>query len=93
MFCWYPVSYTHLDVYKRQAAEFVASNEQVILEQDALAMSGHWQQLFANESPLHLEIGMGRGRFLMASAAAYPQINFIGLELCEEVIMQALRCV
>lgn len=33
------------------AAEFVASNEQVILEQDALAMSGHWQQLFANESP------------------------------------------
>lgn len=71
------------------AAEFVASNEQVILEQDALAMSGHWQQLFANESPIHLEIGMGRGRFLMASAAAYPQINFIGLELCEEVIMQA----
>ena len=73
------------------AAEFVASNEQVILEQDALAMSGHWQQLFANESLLHLEIGMGRGRFLMASAAAYPQINFIGLELCEEVIMQALQ--
>ena len=73
------------------AAEFVASNEQVILEQDALAMSGHWQQLSANESPLHLEIGMGRGRFLMASAAAYPQINFIGLELCEEVIMQALQ--
>lgn len=73
------------------AAEFVANNERVIEEQEALALPGHWQELFANERPLHLEIGMGRGRFIMASAAAYPQFNFVGLELCEEVIMQALQ--
>lgn len=73
------------------AAEFVAAHPQVIQEQQALSLPGQWPEVFANSHPLHLEIGMGRGRFLLSAAQAEPQINFIGLELCEEVIMQALQ--
>lgn len=74
------------------AAEAVAANQRVIGEQEAPDWRGKWQQLFAAEKrPIHLEIGMGRGRFIIASAAACPDISFIGLELREEVIMQALE--
>ena len=41
---------------------------------------GKWQEVFQNENPIHLEIGMGKGQFLINMAKTYPQINFIGME-------------
>jgi len=72
------------------AREVVAASPLVIAEADALARAGAWRQAFPKDGPLHLEIGMGRGRFLIASAACFPDINFLGLEMREEMIMQAL---
>ncbi|NLF79601.1 MAG: tRNA (guanosine(46)-N7)-methyltransferase TrmB [Clostridia bacterium] len=82
------------------AAEAVAAHPLVFDEQAALRQKGRWHQAFAadNEAepaegllPLHLEIGMGRGRFLLAAAAADPRINFLGLEKREEIVLQALE--
>lgn len=39
-----------------------------------------WDRLFGNESPVEVEIGCGKGRFLINSAMAYPGINYIGIE-------------
>ena len=41
---------------------------------------GHWQDCFETAQPLHIEIGMGKGRFIMDTAALHPDINYIGIE-------------
>ena len=38
---------------------------------------GHWQEIFPSQQPLHIEIGMGKGRFMMDLAAAHPDINYV----------------
>lgn len=73
------------------AKEFVAAHPLVFNEQTALLQAGHWRELFAPGQPLHLEIGMGRGRFICESAAAFPHISFLGLEIREEMVMQAIE--
>ncbi len=52
---------------------------------------GKWQVLFPTKGPLYIEIGMGKGRFIMDSAAAYPQINFVGIERYSSVLLRALQ--
>lgn len=52
---------------------------------------GKWQELFANENPLHLEVGIGRGSFLIKLAERNPQINYIGIETKEEVMLYGVR--
>ncbi len=42
-----------------------------------------WNDLFGNKNPINLELGMGRGEFIINMAIKYPNINFIGLELNE----------
>ncbi|GEB75747.1 tRNA (guanosine(46)-N7)-methyltransferase TrmB [Sporolactobacillus inulinus] len=55
--------------------------------------SGEWYDIFHREAPLHVEIGTGKGRFLTGMAKKYPDINFVGIELHESVIVTALqRC-
>ena len=52
---------------------------------------GLWAQEFGNAAPIQLEIGCGRGRFIVESARANPDINYIGLELREEMVMEAIE--
>ena len=42
---------------------------------------GKWQERFAQQQPLYIEVGMGKGRFIVEMAKKYPQYNFIGLEM------------
>jgi len=49
-----------------------------------------WEQIYAQvEQPLHLDIGCGRGRFLLQMAPQYPSWNFLGLEIREPLVDQA----
>ena len=48
-----------------------------------------WSILFENNKPIHLELGMGRGDFIINMAKTYPNINFIGLELNESQMVKA----
>ena len=41
---------------------------------------GNWTSVFGNDRPIRIEIGMGKGRFLLNMAKTYPNINFIGIE-------------
>lgn len=51
---------------------------------------GKWHQVFQNDHPIHLEIGMGKGDFIIELATKNPQINYIGLEKFASVIVVAL---
>lgn len=52
---------------------------------------GHWQDCFNKVQPLHIEIGMGKGRFIMDMAALHPDINYIGIERYSSVLLRALQ--
>ena len=52
---------------------------------------GRWAEVFGNEHPIHIEIGMGKGRFLMDQAAANPEINYIGIEMYSSVLIRAIE--
>lgn len=49
-----------------------------------------WNLLFNNNNPIHLELGMGRGEFIINMAKTYPNINFIGLELYDSQMVKAV---
>ena len=50
-----------------------------------------WSELFGNDHPVYVEIGMGKGRFLMDMARLYPEINFIGIEKYSSVLLRAVQ--
>ncbi|MDR3561543.1 MAG: tRNA (guanosine(46)-N7)-methyltransferase TrmB [Negativicutes bacterium] len=52
---------------------------------------GNWPELFGRTAPLHVELGMGRGRFLCEMAARSPQINFVGIEGQLDVLYYAAQ--
>ena len=50
-----------------------------------------WRKLFNNNNPLHIEIGMGKGRFITEMAILNPDINYIGIEMYSSVLYRALQ--
>lgn len=52
---------------------------------------GSWQSHFPSKAPLHIEVGMGKGRFIMEMAAAHPDINYLGIERYSSVLLRALQ--
>lgn len=52
---------------------------------------GRWREFFGNDRPIHIEIGMGKGQFLTALAAANPGINYLGIEKYSSVLIRALE--
>ena len=54
-------------------------------------LNGNWQSVFPHQQPLHIEVGMGKGRFIMDLAAAHPEINYIGIERYTSVLFRAIQ--
>lgn len=54
-------------------------------------LKGIWNTIFPSFAPLHIEIGMGKGRFLMDMAVLHPDINYIGIERYSSVLLRALQ--
>ena len=50
---------------------------------------GNFNKLFKNNNPIHIEIGMGKGSFIVGMAKKYPEINFIGIEKYDSVLVRA----
>ncbi|MCI8724902.1 MAG: tRNA (guanosine(46)-N7)-methyltransferase TrmB [Hungatella sp.] len=51
----------------------------------------HWADVFGNENPVHIEVGMGKGKFLMELAGMHPDINYVGIERYSTVLLKAIR--
>ncbi len=52
---------------------------------------GLWKEVFGNDNPIRVEIGMGKGRFLMDMAQLHPDINYVGIEKYSSVLLRALQ--
>lgn len=58
---------------------------------DIESYKGKYKTIFNNENPLHIEIGMGKGNFIIGMAKQNPDINFIGIEKYDSVLVRALE--
>ena len=52
---------------------------------------GSWKEYFSNNNPIYVEIGMGKGDFIIENAKRYKDINFIGVEKYDSVIVRAIQ--
>ena len=61
------------------------------VEHDPAAWKGKWKERFGKDRPLHIEVGMGKGRFITTMAGLNPDINYIGIERADAVLYRALQ--
>ena len=52
---------------------------------------GRWKDVFGNLNPVHIEIGMGKGQFLLTLAMQNPDVNYIGIERYSSVLLRAVE--
>lgn len=52
---------------------------------------GCWRQVFGNKNPIRIEIGMGKGKFILNMAKEHPEINFVGIERYSSVLLRAIE--
>ncbi len=75
----------------------IAGSREVIADsgvtvKDSEKKKGLWKkEVFGNDNEVHIEIGMGKGRFLMDMAALHPDINYVGIEKYSSVLLRALQ--
>lgn len=69
--------------------EIIADSKYVI--QDAENQKGKIRTYFEKDQPIQIEIGMGKGRFIMQMAEEHPEINFIGIEKYSSVLLRAIQ--
>ncbi|HCL01934.1 MAG TPA: tRNA (guanosine(46)-N7)-methyltransferase TrmB [Lachnoclostridium phytofermentans] len=69
--------------------EYIAQNDYVI--HDPEQMKGKWHEVFGNNNPIHIEIGMGKGQFITSLAMQNPNINYIGIEKYSSVLLRAIE--
>ena len=71
------------------ARDVIAESSRVVHEPEK--QKGNWQQVFGNDHPVHIEIGMGKGRFICEMAKTHPDINYIGIEKYSSVLLRAIQ--
>ena len=59
--------------------------------EDPKIYKGKWNELFNNNNPIYIEIGMGKGNFIIKNAINNPNINYIGIEMYDSVILRAVE--
>ncbi len=70
--------------------EFIAENKYVVHEPEKY--KGCWnKEIFENDRPIHIEIGMGKGRFITELASMNPDINYVGIEKYSSVLLRAIQ--
>ncbi len=70
-----------------RAGEVLDAHEKVIKNEKEC--KGKWSEVFGNDHPLYIEIGMGKGQFITTLAKQNPQINYIGIEKYSSVLLRA----
>ena len=56
-----------------------------------LAKKGRWKEVFNNTNPIHIEIGMGKGQFILEMARRNPDVNYVGIEKYSSVLLRAIE--
>ena len=71
--------------------EVIAGSDYVIQEEVQQECPGTWNEIFGNDHPIHIEIGMGKGKFIHTMAKEHPDINYVGIEKYSSVLLRAIQ--
>ena len=71
--------------------EAIAESAYVVPESEMFEKPGKWAEIFGNNHPIHIEIGMGKGQFIHALAKLHPEINYVGVEKYSSVLIRAIQ--
>lgn len=71
--------------------DVIAASKFVIHEDEMRECPGTWKEIFGNSSPIHIEIGMGKGKFIHTMAKEHPGINYVGIEKYSSVLLRAIQ--
>lgn len=71
-------------------ADDVIKNHPVAIKNEK-EYKGRWNEIFHNDHPIHIEIGMGKGQFILNLAKQNPQNNYVGIERYSSVLLRALE--
>ena len=71
--------------------EIIADSPFVVKEELLDKCPGKWGEIFGNDHPLYIEIGMGKGRFIYTMAKEHPDINYVGIEKYSSVLLRAIQ--
>ncbi len=69
--------------------EVIADSQYVIHEENW--NPGSWNEIFGNDNPIRIEIGMGKGKFIHTMAKLHPEINYVGIEKYSSVLLRAIQ--
>ena len=75
---------------KPWAKDALAAHPEMVIQNPA-EWKGRWHERFGNNNPIHIEIGSGKGQFVSGMARQNPNINYIGIEIQESVLVVALE--
>ncbi len=76
--------------HKPWAEEYIAQHQDIVVPNPE-DYKGKWAEVFGNQNPLHIEVGTGKGQFVLGMAQQNPHINYIGIELFDSVIVKAVE--
>lgn len=71
------------------ARDVMIENEYVFTEPEGMA--GTWAEVFGNDHPVYIEVGMGKGKFISTLAQQNPDINYVGIEKYSSVLLRAVE--
>ncbi len=71
--------------------EVIADSAYVVQEAILEECPGTWKEIFGNDKPIHIEIGMGKGKFIYTMAKENPEINYVGIEKYSSVLLRAIQ--
>ena len=71
------------------AREAIAASDLVI--KDVESLKGKWREFWGNDKEIHIEVGMGKGKFIMELAEKNPDVNYVGIERYSSVLLRGLQ--
>ena len=76
---------------KKGSDEKLLSYTDYVIKENIDQLKGQWHNKFNNNNPIHVEFGTGRGKFITTLAKQNPDINYIAMEIKEEVLLKAVE--
>lgn len=73
---------------KPEANDFLLEHSDIVIND---YHPGSWHERFGNDHPIHIEIGMGKGDFIIELAKQHPENNYIGIEKYDSVLYVAVK--
>ena len=76
--------------HKPWAKDYLAENAGIVI-QEPQTKKGKWSEVFTNTNPIHVEVGTGKGQFVTGMALQNPDVNYIGIEHFDSIIVSAVE--